>query len=56
MWEYRTVFCKLGDLSELNALGGEGWEAVGLAGRQAGTQPGYTVLLKRRVPAPQGSP
>lgn len=54
-WEYTTLAWELRGgrshatfLSEIGALGAEGWEAVGITATPV-AQPGYMVLLKRRV-------
>lgn len=45
LWEYRTVTLALNDdaLTQLNILGGEGWEAVGVFP----SAPRATILFKR---------
>ena len=46
VWEYRTIAVKPGSdpAAELNASGGDGWEAIGLTSLG---QQGSAVLLKR---------
>lgn len=53
-WEYKWVFGSgsgkwsppLASVADLNELGAQGWEAVGLSSDAAGTK----VLMKRRLP------
>jgi len=55
LWEYKSVILSFMDShqysseAELNVLGLQGWEAVGMISPQS--RDDVTVLLKRRLPA-----